>query len=133
MATETEIGRSPSGRATRPTDQAPAGLGDTASVPNAVADKLREARALIERGWTQCRYAIDAKGVSVDVNSRKAVAWCATGALYRSFEGADWREASDLLSEVAGGYITCWNDSHIRTQAEVLAAFDAAIDLARAA
>ena len=29
-------GRSPSGRATRPTDQAPAGLGDTASVPNAV-------------------------------------------------------------------------------------------------
>jgi hypothetical protein len=38
-------GRSPSGRATRPADQAPAGLGDTASVPNASCaecERLRE-------------------------------------------------------------------------------------------
>lgn len=34
---DTDVGRPPAsqGRATRPTDQAPAGLGDTASVPNA--------------------------------------------------------------------------------------------------
>jgi hypothetical protein len=33
-------GRSPSGRAGRPTAQAPAGLGDTATIPNALVDGL---------------------------------------------------------------------------------------------
>jgi hypothetical protein len=37
-----DTGRSPSGRATRPADQAPSGLGDTASVPNACANTDRE-------------------------------------------------------------------------------------------
>jgi hypothetical protein len=36
-----DTGRSPSGRATRPADQAPAGLGDTASVPNALSSYFR--------------------------------------------------------------------------------------------
>jgi hypothetical protein len=41
-------GRSPSGRATHPTDQAPARLGDTASVPNAerTAEQYRQDAAL---------------------------------------------------------------------------------------
>ena len=97
-----------------------------------VADKLAEARKLIERGWTQRRYAVDEDGKSVEECSSKAVAFCATGALNRAFGGDEgWWEARDLLSETVGQYITCWNDSHIRTQAEVIEAFRKAEELAR--
>ena len=101
---------------------------------NAVADKLDEARALIEGGWSQCRYAINAAGESVDVASDEAVAFCATGALNRIFTEQDggWRTASDLLSEVVGEYITVWNDHYTRTKPEVVAAFKRAAELARA-
>ena len=44
----TDIGRSPSGRAGRPTDQAPAGLGDTATIPNAMVERIARAIFLVE-------------------------------------------------------------------------------------
>lgn len=90
---------------------------------SAVADKLREAKALIERGWCQGRMATGDGRV------------CIRGAILGAFtEEAEERRADALLKKAAGfsGYLGDWNDLPGRTQAEVLAAFDKAIELAGA-
>jgi hypothetical protein len=107
---------------------------------NQVADKLREARALIERGWVQKDYARSKSGKVVDpANSRSATCWCAAGAIGRV--NGRWPNSGLLgmeqLSRAIGGDgheadILTWNDAPERTQAEVLAAFDRAIELAEA-
>jgi hypothetical protein len=103
---------------------------------SAVADKLREAKALIEKGWTRHEF-----------ESGDCV--CATGAILRAYNlapfGSDLEkfrrlEATKLLQDAVGaeqalgGFgvnsIVAWNDREDRTQAEVLAAFDRAIELA---
>jgi hypothetical protein len=103
----------------------------------AVADKLREARALIERGWTQGHDAIDRAGEDIDPRMDEAACWCINGALYRA---GDRDDGAERLLEQAIGHsgeedfelspVIDWNDAPERTQAEVLAAFDKAITLA---
>jgi hypothetical protein len=91
---------------------------------SAVVDKLREARALIERGWTQRAY------------ERCDGSVCAMGAIEHACGGC-WSDHPDVVSALRRGIgvpqaddIFYWNDSVFRTQAEVLAAFDKAIKLA---
>jgi len=93
---------------------------------SAVADKLRAARTLVERGWVQGDYS---RGPCV----------CTLGALNAAF-GDDpntdtrsnkWFDAKKLLeSVVETPFLDVWNDEPGRTQGEVLAAFDKAIELA---
>ena len=111
---------------------------------NAVADKLREARALIERGWTQGVDARDAFGEECDPYCDDAECFCANGAMCRAFARVTLsdrdivRDAEAILNEAIGRparnavdwpFID-WNDAPERTHAEVLAAFDKAIELA---
>jgi hypothetical protein len=108
----------------------------------AVATKLREARALIERGWTQSCFARDAAGDRCYTHSDLAVSYCSVGAISHACNpnGAlvSWetqRAAYDALEyavrEISGDEeIEEFNDYEGRTQAEVLAAFDRAIELA---
>lgn len=97
------------------------------------ADTLRQARAIIAdpARWTQGGWARNASGDFVDSMSRQAVCWCAWAALNKpkaSFN--DWDMAVWTFQEVVGGYIAEWNDTPSRTHAEVLAAFDKAIEIA---
>jgi hypothetical protein len=98
---------------------------------SAVADKLDEARALIERGWCQGWFAKDARGNNCMEYRPEAVCWCMGGALFKV--GAP--DAVDLLRRVIGGDwdgIADFNDAPGRTQAEVIDAFKRAAELARA-
>jgi hypothetical protein len=103
----------------------------------AVSTKLREARALIERGWTQGEYARDKTGRSVDFLRHDATCVCAAGAVGAA--NGHWPTSSlpgmRFLSLAVGGDgdesdVLQWNDAPERTQADVLAAFDRAIELA---
>lgn len=98
---------------------------------SAVADKLREARKFIERGWTKNYQARDANGYDVDPNDPSAVCWCLYGAL--NAVGAMTPEVLCPLQKATNERLLAnWNDASERTQAEVLAAFDKAIELAEA-
>jgi hypothetical protein len=100
---------------------------------SAVAGKLREARALIERGWCKEAYARGTSGRKVNSQGRSAVCFCAVGAINRVGKyGWDFSPERDLLKRVVGYDPIDWNDAPERTQAEVLAAFDKAIELAEA-
>jgi hypothetical protein len=102
-----------------------------------VADELRNARALIERGWTQHVFARDARGSGVSLMSSEAVCFCAVGAVERVAGGtfsampliASLERAIGVGDTIA---VTSFNDAPERTQAEVLTAFDNAIELAEA-
>lgn len=100
---------------------------------SAVADKLREARKLIERGWCQDAYALDANGDEIRENDPSAVCWCASGALLVDLNHPDpivHRARMMFRRAIKNDFIPGWNDRPGRTQAEVLAAFDKAIELA---
>jgi hypothetical protein len=94
---------------------------------SAIADKLCEARALIERGWCQIDQARDALGRDCDPHDPKAVCWC----VYGAFNAVDAPNEALKPLQLATGEILLanWNDAPERTQAEVLAAFDRAIEL----
>lgn len=97
---------------------------------------LQDARALVEKGWTQHVFARDAAGGSVFEQDPRAVCWCASGALWvvgvNMFTDARrvFMRANGITETVG---IPEWNDAPERTQADVLAAFDRAIELASAA
>lgn len=94
---------------------------------------LKKARGLVEKGWTATVFARDADGLPIHETDRRAVCWCASGALHAS--GSPWgSDARTVFIRAIGtGEIPDWNDSPGRTQSEVLAAFDKAIALARSA
>ena len=94
----------------------------------AVAEKLREARALIERGWTQGVFARLPNGNGTYAENRKATCFCMVGALYHV--GASARCLRMLERATHTSPAAKWNDAPERTQADVLAAFDKAIALA---
>jgi hypothetical protein len=101
------------------------------------ADILRAARALIDapEKWTQDAYRRDAEGNKC--KPAAAVCWCAEGAILAASDDSvlmmnRWR-AEDLLTAAAPGAIAIFNDAPGRTHAEVLAAFDRAIELAETA
>lgn len=81
---------------------------------------LRKARELVEQGWTQGRYKTEDG------------CYCGVGALIEVT--GSLREALPYtfhLDQVVGGNFEFekWQDRRGRTQAEVLAAFDRAIEL----
>jgi hypothetical protein len=100
----------------------------------AVADKLREARALIAKGWTQGTFRAS--------RPSESVCYCLYGAINKAVLGyadADCSatfEYEEFLGKAIGREpldLANWNDDPERTQAEVLAAFDKAIELAEGA
>jgi hypothetical protein len=99
---------------------------------SAVADKLREARKLIERGWCRNIQAMDKLGRDVDPHDPEAVCWCVYGALGAVDAINDDNVLRPLKRAVGSPQLANWNDASERTQAEVLAAFDKAIELAEA-
>jgi hypothetical protein len=97
----------------------------------AVATKLREARALIERGWTQGGYARTVGGRIIGPKEAKASCWCSLGAIFAVTDVDDCYLVANAVEDAAETEnIVHWNDAPERTQADVLAAFDRAIELA---
>jgi hypothetical protein len=104
-----------------------------------VREVLIAARGLIAKGWTQGFAARDVAGQSVEPwSSPSACSWCIVGALNVAC-GTDVSETYDGLArrkaafESLEPFVGCedwlfWNDTPGRTQAEVLAAFDRAIE-----
>jgi hypothetical protein len=100
-----------------------------------VADKLREAKALIERrgGWTK---GVERERVDRDDGST-FIRVCSVGAIRATSAPV---EAYQLLAAAIGnpvakcvmpfGIISHWNDNPKRRKRQVLAAFDKAITLA---
>ena len=102
---------------------------------------LKEARALVAKGWTQGAYMRAADGENVWPNYKRAVCFCVMGAIslaaapYESLDDEDEPNPIRYMAAKAlinANDIQCtiseWNDAPERTQAEVLAAFDKAIE-----
>ena len=85
--------------------------------------------------WTQDDYAKTADGNGAYSKSDEAVCWCSLGALTKLSPPDEDKQvrklAKLLLSEAMDSPIAIFNDSH--THEEVLAAWDKAIELAKAA
>ena len=98
------------------------------------AERLRAARALLTPpgAWTRGALARDREGNRVECDSVRAVCWCAGGAISRATDRRDNETEWRLLTKVVGFPVSFWNDAPGRTQADVLAALDAAIELAKA-
>ena len=101
------------------------------SVDAAVA-VLSRARELIsdERRWCKRAFAFTWLDIPVPVGSRYARRFCALGAIIRA--GRELALPVDNVSRVLEWQtvrpVIDWNDDKVRTHAEVVAAFDAAID-----
>jgi len=94
---------------------------------------LIRARALLVRGWCRGTPARSRLGVQVSPLSRRAVAWCAGGALFAArltASGLDYhRAAARLIAAIGGVSVADFNDTQ-ETVEPVLAAFDRAIGAA---
>lgn len=92
---------------------------------------LVAARALIAKGWTQGCFARDENGRPTPFGGPKAVCFCMSGALSHvsALNGSQPNmKAIELLqAEIGHPWLAPWNDEKGRTQAEVLAVYDAAI------
>ena len=102
----------------------------TECVASAVA-VLSRARQLIadERRWCKRAFALTWLDLPVTVGSRYARRFCALGAIKRAGRelGLPVNEASRALEWQTVRPVPDWNDDKVRTHAEVVAAFDAAI------
>jgi len=93
---------------------------------------LSRARDLIsdERRWCKRAFAFTRRDIPVTVGSRYARRFCALGAIIRA--GRELALPVDNVSRVLEWQtvrpVIDWNDDKVRTHAEVVAAFDAAID-----
>lgn len=94
---------------------------------------LHAARELVAAGWCQGALARNRYGREVERRSPSASRFCAAGALYQigawfppSTEDAAFHALAQTLG-VERARLALWNDDPARTQAEVVAAFDAAI------
>jgi hypothetical protein len=100
------------------------------SVDDAVA-VLARARKIIsdERHWCKRAFAVAWLDIPVSAGSRYARRVCAVGAIIRA--GRELRlpvvDASRALEWQTVRPVAGWNDDKVRTHAEVVAAFDAAI------
>ena len=96
---------------------------------------LIAAREKIERGWTQGAHARDRRGKSTPASRGSAVCWCPQGAIGAVSPPEEWKKYRDALglleAAVGTNLIPSWNDIPGRTQAEVLAAFDKAIEASK--
>lgn len=99
---------------------------------------IKEARKLIEKGWTQRAYAKDSRGDICDPHYQGARSFCLLGALKRAAKD-EYSPNADLPYDDTAREIflslgfKCpdetvdWNDRLTRTQAEVLARIDQAL------
>lgn len=101
---------------------------------------LEESLVLVTDGWTQGCWARDANGVETpSMNDNRSTCFCPEGAILRSSDGAGFidhitsnvDEAMQRFKEAIGTpfQIPDWNDIPERTQKEVIAAFERAIQL----
>ena len=83
----------------------------------------------LKQGWCQGSYAVDKDGNFISEQSDQAVAWCFFGACWRIFKGSAVRnspfseyttKARAILQAIYPGFISLWNDTKGRTQAEVV-------------
>lgn len=98
---------------------------------------LTKARALIKKGWAQGAFARDKDGKIALIKGKQATCFCITGAVCRIsssyiMQGDCFESLKRALRLPTLADVARWNDAPGRTQAEVLAAFDKAIALARA-
>ena len=93
---------------------------------------LSRGRDLIsdERRWCKRSFAFTWLEIPVPVGSRYARRFCALGAIIRAGRelGLPVDDASRALEWQTVRPVIDWNDDKLRTHAEVVAAFDAAID-----
>jgi hypothetical protein len=109
------------------------------------AAMVSEARSLVADGWCQRAHARDETGVEVPSWGDDARSWSLLGALVASWHRQDSRVDGDLVAhlvdahalghatEVLGDVVGTaaldrWNDDPARTQADVVAAFDRALE-----
>lgn len=82
--------------------------------------------------WTRGAIARDKSRDRVHPTNPKAVCFCSIGALRKVTDRIDLaNEAEGYLKTVMGTHVTIFNDRLARNHAEVLAAWDKAIELAR--
>ena len=86
-----------------------------------ISDERRWCKGTLARGWLD---------VPVTIQSRFARRFCAIGAIYRAGRelGLPVADACSALEWQTVRTIPYWNDARRRTHADVVAAFDAAID-----
>lgn len=106
---------------------------------NTTVKFLTKARAVIERGWCQGSFARDAQGQPIEATDPLAETFCIRGATRAVAPNDDdvraraHRHLEDVIIALTDGdcdSIASYNDDTSRTQAEILAVFDAAIKLA---
>lgn len=88
-----------------------------------------------EGAWTQEVFARDARGRPTYEDNPLAVSWCINGALLAVAPGGQ-RDAPHRFLRRAAGLgagqgLSVWNDTLARTQTEVLAIVDRAIELCK--
>lgn len=107
--------------------------------PPPVKELLIRARGRIEKGWCQGAYAKNADGDGVGATDPDATSFCIRGAILavgpldysvRSPAYGLLENVVDRISQSPCDSLAGYNDAPERTQAEVLAVFDAAIALA---
>jgi hypothetical protein len=103
--------------------------------PPTAADILKLAREKVAAGWTQGSLTRDAQGAT-QCSYAEATCYCSWGAILAASDELDLANpsvrlyAEDLFESTyaePGVSLISWNDRPGRTQAEVVAAFDAAI------
>lgn len=101
---------------------------------NKTLSQLERARRLLARpkGWTQGSYARDGDGAAVDSQCSQATSFCASGAIYATQDDlAGSIQTRTVIYRVIADDIEAWNDTDGRSQADIVNAFDQAIDSIR--
>jgi hypothetical protein len=94
-------------------------------------DALKAGRELLSepKRWGRGSFAQDATGIHVPAQSKRAVCWCALGALHKVAPGQEnvWAriEAAALLQLAARGSVSFLNDNS--SHEDVLRMYDGAI------
>lgn len=106
--------------------------GNVGPTEGAVKLGLARTRGLVKRGWCQRLVAADENGHGVRYDSRRAAAWCVSGACSAAAVVDDEYDTKlrNAMSDVIGAAVEAWpggglnipdwNDAKGRTQAEVL-------------
>jgi len=95
---------------------------------------LIKALKFMAKGFCKWFAAEDAEGHGINPLDRKAVKWCAGGAVMAATLTDSWPWASDplnWLTAAAGKDIVTFNNAPKRTKAEMLEVFDTAIFMAK--
>jgi hypothetical protein len=100
-----------------------------------VSEILSAAADLIEPegAWTKGQFSRDKEGFYSATSGRKAVCWCALGAIKRTAPDTEAAMAArDCLKSITSSVsVADWNDAPERTQAEVVAKLREAAERAR--